>query len=50
VPLILSLRLDMSSQATAAKDAANAPTIFSLKPQHADDPDLMLVFRLESMM
>jgi mitotic spindle assembly checkpoint protein MAD1 len=35
----------MTSEATAAKDAASAPTTFSLKPQHMDDPGLMLVFR-----
>lgn len=38
-------RVDMTAEATAAKDAASAPTTFSLKPQHADDPNLMLVFR-----
>ena len=35
----------MTSEATAAKDAAAATTTFSLKPQHADGPAVMLVFR-----
>ena len=35
----------MTSEVTAAKDAAAATTTFSLKPQHADGPDVMLVFR-----
>ena len=35
----------MTSEATAAKDAASATTTFSLKPQHADSPDVILVFR-----
>ena len=41
-------RVDMTSEATAAKDAASATTTFSLKPQHADSPDFMLVFRWDS--
>ena len=43
--LRLPRRVDMTSEATAAKDAAAATTTFSLKPQHADGPDVMLVFR-----
>jgi hypothetical protein len=35
----------MTSEATAAKDAASATTTFSLKPQHAEGPNVMLVFR-----
>jgi mitotic spindle assembly checkpoint protein MAD1 len=35
----------MTSEATAARNAASAPSTFSLRPLHADDPDALLVFR-----
>ena len=41
----LPCRVDMTSEATAARDAATAPTTFSLRPQHSDDPGALLVFR-----
>eukprot|EP00798_Chlamydomonas_sp_ICE-L_P019421 gene19421-26078_t len=42
---LFGYRVDMTSEATVARDAATAPTTFSLKPQHADDPSAMLVFK-----
>ncbi|GIM11602.1 hypothetical protein Vretimale_15096 [Volvox reticuliferus] len=42
---LFGYRVDMTAEATAAADAAGAPTTFTLKPQHADDPAALLVFR-----
>ena len=42
---LFGFRVDMTSEATSVKDAASAPTTFSLRPQHIDDPSTVLVFR-----
>ncbi|KAG1666520.1 hypothetical protein FOA52_014417 [Chlamydomonas sp. UWO 241] len=42
---LFGYRVDMTSEATSARDAANAPTTFSLKPHHTDDANMLLVFR-----
>ncbi|KAG2488979.1 hypothetical protein HYH03_012420 [Edaphochlamys debaryana] len=42
---LFGYRVDMTAEATAAADAAGAPTTFTLKPQHADDPSVLLIFR-----
>ncbi|GIL68543.1 hypothetical protein Vafri_21808 [Volvox africanus] len=42
---LFGYRIDMTAEATVAADAAGAPTTFTLKPQHADDPAALLVFR-----
>eukprot|EP00967_Tisochrysis_lutea_P014975 scaffold16859_cov18-Tisochrysis_lutea.AAC.3 len=38
-------RVDMTSEATAARNAGSAPTTLSLRPQHFHEPDALLVFR-----
>ncbi|KAG2441944.1 hypothetical protein HXX76_003549 [Chlamydomonas incerta] len=45
---LFGYRVDMTAEATTAADAAGAPTTFTLKPQHADDPAALLVFRYSS--
>ncbi|GLI71624.1 hypothetical protein VaNZ11_016893 [Volvox africanus] len=45
---LFGYRVDMTAEATVAADAAGAPTTFTLKPQHADDPAALLVFRCTS--
>lgn len=45
---LFGYRVDMTAEATAAAEAADAPTTFTLKPQHADDPGAVLVFRSSS--
>ncbi|EFJ39612.1 hypothetical protein VOLCADRAFT_100757 [Volvox carteri f. nagariensis] len=42
---LFGYRVDVTAEATAAAEAAGAPTTFTLKPQHADDPAALLVFR-----
>lgn len=42
---LFGYRVDMTAEATAAADAAGAPTTFTLRPQHADDAGAILVFR-----
>eukprot|EP00955_Chlamydomonas_euryale_P034449 349801-Chlamydomonas_euryale.AAC.14 len=47
--LAMRQRVDMTSEATAAKDAANATTTFSLRPQHTDDNNMQLDFAAVAM-
>ncbi|KAF5828705.1 mitotic checkpoint protein-domain-containing protein [Dunaliella salina] len=46
VHLLFGYRVDMTSEATAARNAGSAPTTLSLRPQHFHEPDALLVFRL----
>ncbi|KAJ9514601.1 hypothetical protein QJQ45_016348 [Haematococcus lacustris] len=45
VYLLFGYRMELTSEATAARNAANAPTTITLRPQHADDAQAVLLFR-----
>lgn len=45
VTALFGFKVDMTSEATAARDAGGATTTYTLRPMHAAGPDEVLVFR-----